>query len=59
MNVVTVKFGGSKREWMGIRSVFVWERGFPVMNRRIAKRVSSLIWFVLGERLPVVGENCL
>jgi len=58
MNVVTIKFGGSKGGRMGTRSVFLWEPGFPVMNRRIARRV-SLIWVVLGERLAVVGENCL
>jgi len=58
-NVVTVKFGGFKGEWMGTRSVFLWGPGFPVLSRRIARRVSSLIWVVLGERLAVVGENCL
>jgi len=42
---------------MGTRSVFLWELGFPVLSRRIIRRVSSLIWAVLGERL--VGENCL
>jgi len=59
MNVVTVKFGGSKGEWMGTRSVFLWGPGFPVLSRRIARRVSSLIWVSLGEKLDVVGENCL
>jgi len=44
---------------MGIRSVFLWGLGFPVMSRRISRRVSSLIWVVLGEKLAVVGENCL
>jgi len=44
---------------MGTRSVFLWVCGFPVLSRRIASRVSSLIWVVLGERLAVVGENCL
>jgi len=38
MKVVTVKFGRSKGEQMGIRSVFLWGLGFPVMNRRIARR---------------------
>jgi len=33
--------------------------GFPVMSRRIAMRVFSLIWVVLDERLAVVGGNCL
>jgi len=58
MKVVTVKFGGSKGEWMDIRSVFLWGFGFSGMSRRIARRVSSLIWVVLDERLAVVG-NCL
>jgi len=59
MNVVTVKFGGFKGEWMGTRLVFLWWPGFPVLSRRIARRVSSSIWVVLGERPAVVGENCL
>jgi len=63
-------WGESKGEWMGTRSVFLWGTGFSVLSRRIARRVSSLIWVVLGERLAVVGvvlgerlavvgENCL
>jgi len=44
---------------MGTRSVFLWGPGFPVLSRRIAWRVSSLIWVALGKRLTVVGENCL
>jgi len=44
---------------MGTRSVFLWRPGFPVLSRRIARRVSSLIWIVLGERLAVVEGNCL
>jgi len=44
---------------MGTRSVFIWGPSFPVLSKRIARRVSSLIWVVLGERLAVVGENCL
>jgi len=44
---------------MGIKSVFLWGLGFPVMSRKIAWRVSSLIWVVLNERLAVVGGNCL
>jgi len=59
MKMFTVKFGGSKGEWMGIRSVFLWGLGFPVMSGRIARRVSSLIWVVLSERQAVVGGNCL
>jgi len=59
MNMITVKFGVSKGEWMGTRLVFLWGPGFPVFSRRIARRVSSLIWVVLGERLAVVGGNCL
>jgi len=46
-------------QWMGTRSVFLWGPGFPVLSRRIARRVSSSIWVVLGERLAVVGKNCL
>jgi len=59
MNVFTIKFGGSKGEWMGTGSVFLWGPGFPVLSRMIASRISSLIWVVLGERLAVVEENCL
>jgi len=45
---------------MGIRSVFLWGPGFPLLSRtRIARRVSFLVWVVLGERLAVVGENYL
>jgi len=44
---------------MGTRSVFLWGLDFPVLSRRIVRRVFSLIWIVLGERLAVVGENCL
>jgi len=39
MNVVTVKFGGYKGEWMCTRSVFPWEPGFPVLNRSIVRRL--------------------
>jgi len=39
----------SKGEWLGTRSVFLWGPGFPVLNRRTARRVSSLIWVVLGK----------
>jgi len=53
-----VKFRGSKGEWMGTRLVFLWSFGFPILSRRIARRVSSLIWVALDERLAVVG-NCL
>jgi len=60
MNMVMVKFGtGSKREWMGTRSVSPWGPGFPLISRRIARRVSSLIWVVLGKRLAAAGGNCL
>jgi len=53
---------GSKGERMGIRSDFLWGLGFPVMSKRIASRVFSLVWVALDERLNfthVVGENCL
>jgi len=53
MNVVTMKFWGPKGEWMGTRSVFLWAPSFPVLSRRIARRVFSLIWVVLGERLAL------
>jgi len=32
------------------RSVFLWGPGFPMLSRRIARRVSSSIWVVLDER---------
>jgi len=38
---------------------FLWGPGFPVMNKRIVRRVFSLFWVVLGERQAVIGENCL
>jgi len=44
---------------MGTRSVFLWGPDFPVLSRRIARRISSLIWVVLGGRLAVVEGNCL
>jgi len=53
------KVWGSKGAWMGTRSVFLWRPGFPVLSRRIIRRVFSLIWIILGKRLAVVGENCL
>jgi len=52
-------WGGSKREWMGTRSVSLWGPGSPVLSRRIARKVSSLIWAVLGERPAAAGENRL
>jgi len=59
INVVTVKFVGSKGKWMGTRSVFLWGPGFRVINRRITRRI-FLIWVLLGERLAaVIGKNCL
>jgi len=39
----------------GHKISFLWRLGFPVMSRR----VSSLIWVVLDERLAVVGRNFL
>jgi len=57
MNVITVKFGNGA--WMNTRSTFLWRPSFPVLSRRIARMVSSLIWVVLGERITVVRENCL
>jgi len=44
---------------MGIRSVFIWGFSISVMCRKIARRFSTLIWVVLGERLAVLVENCL
>jgi len=43
----------------GIRSGFLWGLGFPVMSRRIARRIFSLVWLAPKERLTVVEENCL
>jgi len=51
MNVVTVKFGDPR--WSG------WAQDQLFSGRRIARRVSSLFWHLLGKRLDVVGENCL
>jgi len=39
MKVLTVKFGGFKGEWVGIKSDFFWGLGFPVMSKRITRRV--------------------
>jgi len=44
---------------MGIRSNFLWSLGFPVMSRRIARIVFSLVWVALDEKLTVVGKNYL
>jgi len=41
---------------MGTKSVFLWGPGFPVLSRRIARRVSSLIWAELDEKPAVVGK---
>jgi len=52
--------------WVGVGAVFDGHKisfslgpGCPVLSRRIARRISSLIWVVLGERLTVVEGNCL
>jgi len=59
MKLITMKFRGYKGEMMNIRSDFLWGLGFPVMSRRIARRVFSLIWVAQDKRLTVVGENYL
>jgi len=43
----------------GHKTSFSLGPGFPVMNRRIARRVSSLIRDIRGERIAVAGGNCL
>jgi len=57
LKVVTVSLGWSKGERMGIISDFLWELGFSVMRRMIARRAFSLVWISLDERLTVVEEN--
>jgi len=37
-------------------SLVAW---FSCVEQKIVRRVSSLIWVVLGERLAVVGGNCM
>jgi len=54
-----VKFGGVQGKWMGIRLVSLLGLGFPMMSRKIVRRVTSLVWVALCERLAVLGENCL
>jgi len=50
MKVVRVKFKGSPREVAGdIKSEILWENGFPVMSRKIARKVFSLVWVALIE----------
>jgi len=56
MKVVTVKFrsrSGSGREKLN----FIWGLDFPVMSRRIDRRVSSSVRVAPYERPTVVGEN--
>jgi len=59
MNVITVNPWESKGERMGTRPAFPWGPGFPVLSRRIARKVSSSIWAALCERLAAIGESCL
>jgi len=63
MNVVTVKFGRVQVEVDGHKISFSLGPGLPLLSRTIARtiarRVSSLIWVVLGERRAVVRGNCL
>jgi len=50
MKVVTVTFGGSNREWVGIKSDFLWGLGFPVMSRKIFS--FSVAYLVCGFAQP-------
>jgi len=59
MKVVTVNFERSKGEWMGIRSVFLWGFDFPVMSRRVARRVSSSNLDCTGREASCCRGNCL
>jgi len=43
----------------GHKISFSLRPGFSVLSRRIAMRVSFLIWVVLVERLAVADENFL
>jgi len=43
----------------GIKSAFLWALGFPVIRRKIARKVVSSMWVALDYGLNVVGENCL
>jgi len=52
MDVVMVKFGGVQGGVDGHKISFSLDPVFTVLSRR----VSSLIWVVLGKRLAVVGE---
>jgi len=43
-----------------VKSMVLWERKFPVMSKKIAKRLFSSIWHRLDLewRLNFAGENC-
>jgi len=49
---------GHSEVW-GVQGGVLWRLGFPMMSRRIARRVFSLIRAVLNERLTVVRGNFL
>jgi len=56
MNLVTGKFGGSKRV-NGHKISFSLGAWFSCVEQK--NRQEGLFWVVLGERPAVVGENCL
>jgi len=57
MKVVTLKF---ERVQGGVDGhKILWGLGFPVMSSRIARKIFSLVWVALDERLTVVRENYL
>jgi len=59
MNIGHGEVWGVQRGVDGHKIRFSLEAGFLVLSRRIAKRVSSLIWVSLGERPAAARENCL
>jgi len=46
-------------KWVGTKSDFLWGFSFPVMSRKIARRVFSSVWVALDERLAVADGNYL
>jgi len=59
MNVVMVKFGGSKGEWVGTRSVFLLGTWFSCVEQKDRQEGFFFNLGLLGERPTVAVGNCL
>jgi len=42
---------------VGIKSDFLWGFGFPVMSRKIARKVFSSVWLLQAVKGPVRKAN--